>query len=135
VDGQNWVTNAVADPSTNGDATPLPSTVYVGLCTSAGNNDANVVWPVTDYSTLTYLNTVHYAEYNPKYVWTPPKIPAKLSSKVSAGNIIISWTPTGGTLWSSPALGSAANWTAVGTANPAPIPISGPAKYFRVRNP
>jgi hypothetical protein len=134
-DGQNWVTNSVTDPSTNGDATPLPDLVYVGMGTTAHNNDANVMWPVTDYSTLTYLNTVHYADYNPKYVWSPAKIPAKLSFTMSAGNIIISWAPTGGTLWSSPALGSAANWTAVGAANPATIPISGPANYFRVRNP
>ena len=134
-DGQNWITNAVADPSTNGDATPLPSTVYVGLGTTAHNNDASAAWPITDYSRLTYLNTVHYADYNPKYVWSPPKTPAKLSFTVSAGNIIISWAPTGGTLWSSTALGSAANWTAVGTANPSTNSISGPAKYFRVRNP
>ncbi len=56
-----------------------------------------------------------------------------LTAIVSGQNIVISWAPSGGTLQSTPALGG--TWTAVGTANPATIPMSGNAMFFRVSNP
>jgi hypothetical protein len=57
---------------------------------------------------------------------------AKLSASISADGIVISWTPTGGTLQSSPSLGAGETWSTVGTANPASVGISGNAKFFRV---
>jgi hypothetical protein len=57
---------------------------------------------------------------------------AKLSASISGDNIVISWTPTGGTLQSSPSLGAGETWSTVGTTNPATVPISGKTKFFRV---
>jgi hypothetical protein len=57
---------------------------------------------------------------------------AKLSASISGDNIVISWTPTGGTLQSSSSLGVGETWSTVGTTNPATVPISGKAKFFRV---
>jgi hypothetical protein len=51
----------------------------------------------------------------------------------SGNNVIIQWTPTGGTLQTTSSLSGTPAWTDVGTANPATIAIeTGPA-YFRVR--
>ncbi len=49
-----------------------------------------------------------------------------------AQHLIISWTPAGNTLYSSPTLGAGSTWTAVGTANPATVTISGTAQYYYV---
>jgi hypothetical protein len=46
-------------------------------------------------------------------------------------SLTISWKPAGQSLYSSPALGSAANWTLVTTNNPATVTIAGPAMFFR----
>jgi len=62
-------------------------------------------------------------------VSTPPT----LSITKSGGNVVISWAPTGGTLYSSPALGSSASWTSVGTANPATVPVTGKTQFFQVK--
>jgi hypothetical protein len=57
---------------------------------------------------------------------------AKLSISISGDSIVISWTPIGGTLQTSTSLGPGETWSTVGTANPATVPISGNAKFFRV---
>jgi hypothetical protein len=57
---------------------------------------------------------------------------AKLSASVSGDGIVISWSPTGGTLQSSPSLGVGEAWSTVGTTNPATVRVSGNAKFFRV---
>ena len=51
----------------------------------------------------------------------------------SANNLVIQWTPTGGTLESTPSLSGAPTWTAVGAANPATIPIGTANVFYRVR--
>jgi hypothetical protein len=51
----------------------------------------------------------------------------------SDGNVIIGWSPAGGTLESSPTLGATAVWTEVGTANPATIPAGTGNAYLRVK--
>jgi hypothetical protein len=56
----------------------------------------------------------------------------KLSASISGDSIVVSWTATGGTLQSSPSLGAGETWSTLGTANPATVPISGNAKFFRV---
>jgi regulation of enolase protein 1 (concanavalin A-like superfamily) len=130
-DGQNWVLHATDDPTTNtlGSLVALPATVYVGICTTAHNNDA----AGTPWTQLLYLNTADYDSYDSSYVYAPG---IKVSAAVSGGNFIVSWTPAVGTLWSSPALsGPSVNWTQVGTANPATIPITGAGQFFRVSNP
>jgi hypothetical protein len=57
---------------------------------------------------------------------------AKLSAFISGDSIVISWTPPGGTLQSSPSLGAAETWSTVGTTNPATVPMSGNSVFFRV---
>jgi hypothetical protein len=49
----------------------------------------------------------------------------------SGNNVIVGWTPTGGTLESTSSLGG--TWTMVGTANPATVPIGAGNLYLRVR--
>jgi hypothetical protein len=55
-----------------------------------------------------------------------------LTAAVSSGNLIISWTPTGGTLESATAITSNTVWTTVGTANPATVAIGKGNSFFRV---
>jgi hypothetical protein len=121
----NWHLQATTDWSTNA-AGPMPAAVYVGICCTAHNNNGVTA---TD---LTYYYTASFANYG---TFTPPTNgqPATLTAKVTGGNVVISWSPAGGTLQSTTTLSPAA-WTPVGTANPsAPIPISGAAdKFFRV---
>ena len=76
--------------------------------------------------------------YNLNYFLLAPATPAtlkvNLSATASSGNMVISWTPVGGTLMASPALsGPGVDWVPVGTANPATIPMTGTAQFFRVR--
>ena len=97
-DGANWNLQAIQNPATNGDMTPLPSVVYVGLCTTAHNNDASG----TDPSMLQYMNTADYVNYNSSYVYVPGA--PVLTASVVAGQLHITWTPVVGHLVSSPAL-------------------------------
>jgi len=61
--------------------------------------------------------------------------PPSLTFSRTAGGITITWAPTGGRLEASPVLGASANWQPIGATNPAVIPITGAAQYFRVINP
>jgi hypothetical protein len=123
--GANWTLQAQTDVSTNA-AGPLPAQVYVGIDACSHANDQVTATLLTHYYTASFSN---YGTF------TQPTngSPATLTAKVTGGNIVISWSPAGGTLQSSTAL-SPASWTPVGTANPsAPIPISSAAdKFFRV---
>jgi hypothetical protein len=125
-DGSSWTLQAVTDVSTNA-AGPLPAVVYVGIDTCAHANDSVTA------TVLTHYYTGAYANYNSSYVAPTNAARATLTATHSAGNIVISWTPAGGTLQSTTVLGTGAAWTPVGTANPATIPISGATdKFFRV---
>ena len=55
-----------------------------------------------------------------------------LSATNSGEDIVISWTPSQGTLQSSPVVGPGASWSTVGTQNPTNILITGGARFFRV---
>jgi hypothetical protein len=124
--GVNWAQLAIYDTATN-TAGALASTVLVGICTTAHNNDpiASLAPPPPPYL---YYNTAEYAGYNSSFVAAPPI----LSISVSGGNVNISWTPSGGTLYASPAIDSTANWQPVGTANPATVPVGAGAQFFKV---
>jgi hypothetical protein len=58
----------------------------------------------------------------------------KMTVSRSADNLTIGWSPAGGTLEVCPAIAPTPAWTPVGTANPATVPITGSANYYRVRN-
>ena len=56
-----------------------------------------------------------------------------LSVAVSAKNLVIQWTPTGGTLQTTPSLSGTPTWSDVGAANPATVTISTGNAFYRVR--
>jgi hypothetical protein len=60
-----------------------------------------------------------------------PAAPSLLVS-VSGGQVQISWTPPGGALQSSVALGTTAIWSPVGAQNPTNLPSTSGARFFRV---
>jgi hypothetical protein len=127
VNGLTWTRLAAYDTGTNVNGA-LPSVAYVGLCTTAHNNDPLGGPPPPPFK---YYNTVEYANYTSTYV--PP---AQLTATVSGANIIVSWNPAVGHLEASPAIsGPGVNWQTVVTGNPATIPIAPGARFFRVVNP
>jgi hypothetical protein len=128
VNGLSWTHLGSYDTSTNATGGALTNVAYVGLCTTAHNNDALGGPPPPPFL---YYNTVEYANYTSSYV-----APAQLTAVVSGANVIVSWAPTGGHLLASPAIsGPGVNWQTVGTSNPATIPIGPGARFFRVVNP
>lgn len=67
-------------------------------------------------------------------VINPVTTPATLSISNQGPVLTISWTPAGGTLQSSPAVGAAAVWTDVGTANPTVTTLANGPVFYRVKN-
>ncbi len=129
--GTSWTLQATNDPTQVGQMTALPAVVYVGLCTTAHNNDA--VGTPTDQ--LVYVNTVDYDNYNSSYVATAPAVPV-LAATVAGNQITVTWTPNVGRLLASPSLtGAGANWQQVGTGGSATLTVTGNAMFFRVVNP
>jgi hypothetical protein len=129
VNGASWNRLAAYDTGTNVNGA-LPSTAYVGLCTTAHNNDAPGQVPPY-IPPLKYYNTVEYANYTSSYI--PP---AALTVTRSGANVIISWAPNVGHLEASPAIsGPSVNWQNIGTVNPATIPVGPGVRFFRVVNP
>ncbi len=128
--GVTWVQMASYDTSTNAQGA-LVNPVYVGLCTTAHNNDAaglDVTGP------FLYYNTVEYANYNSSFVVTTQS--AHLTVSLSGSNVIVSWIPVGGHLEASPAIsGAGVNWQTVTSGDPATIPFGAGARFFRVVNP
>ncbi len=68
-----------------------------------------------------------YADYNSSYVQPP-----RLTATLAGGNVVVSWTPAGGSLYSSPDM-TPGSWTLVGTANPATLPAAGGKRFFQVK--
>jgi hypothetical protein len=62
-----------------------------------------------------------------------PSKPLAVSVSRSGANLTIQWSPAGGSLESSPTIGSGATWTPVGVANPATVAIGAGNLYYRVR--
>lgn len=123
--GVQWVRQGLADVSTNANG-PLPANLFVGVCCTAHANDAYSV------AQIRYVYTASFADYISAYVAPTNIQQATVSASITGGNIVISWTPAGGTLQSSPVVGPGATWAPVGTGNPATIPVSGAARFFRV---
>ena len=129
--GTSWTLQATNDPTQVGDKTALPSVVYVGLCTTAHNNDAVGTAP----GDLLYVNTVDYDNYNSSYVATS-SAPAVLAATVAGNQITVTWTPNVGRLLASPALtGPNVNWQQVGTGGSVTLPTTGSSMFFQVVNP
>jgi len=69
-------------------------------------------------------------QFSPESVSVVP--PVTLSATTAGANLKISWTPSGGTLQSSPVIGPGATWSMVGKQNPTNVPVVIGAKFFRV---
>lgn len=124
--GQDWVALGYTDTSAGPEG--RLTNLLVGICSSAHNNDSGA------YPPLTFLDTVHYANYSSSLPCCVPPPVLPLTIAIQAGRAVFSWTPAGGTLWASPALtGPNVNWQPVGPANPATIPITNSAQFFRVK--
>jgi hypothetical protein len=113
----NWTFMGSLNPMTSGADTPFPSVVNVGMALSADS-----------YSPDEYLTTATFQNFG-DYV-APPTLTATLAA--TKESLTISWQPAGESLYSSPVLGSAANWKLVTTNNPATVTMTGPAMFFRV---
>ena len=128
-DGQHWTLLATNNPTLVGDLTPLPATVYLGICATAHNND-----PVgTPIDQLRFLQVADFANYNSSYI--PP---STLTVTPSGNNVIISLTPNVGHLESTSTLGpQPVPWQPVpgGTTSPVSIPMGPGSQFFRVVNP
>jgi hypothetical protein len=132
-DGVSWTLLASADPTTNSPtSTPLPSVVYVGISTSAHDNDTVGVSPLLYVDTAVYDNFGDFVPVQTITMGAPVR---------GVGTITFTWTPTGvGTLYSSPALtGPNEDWEPVtngtGTAGNITVPIGSGPLFFRVHNP
>ena len=86
-DGLNWNLLGLEDTATNGDSTPLPESVYVGIASTAHHNDVIGAWP------LFYVNTAEYDNYSSVNVPSHPTV----SFQVGGGGstIVLSWGPDG----------------------------------------
>ncbi len=126
--GVSWKLLGTQDATQAGDSNALPASLYVGIAVTAHIDPATYYDPTTYPK---YMNTSAFDGYNSNYIQPAPG--PTLTATLSGANIVISWTPSGGTLQSTPALGG--TWTAVGTANPATVPMSGNAMFFRVSSP
>ena len=125
--GVSWSHAASYDTSTNVNGV-LTNVVYVGICTTAHNNDSYDSVPP-----FLYYNTAEYANYTSSYA--PVNAPV-LAAGISSGNVVISWSPAGGHLEASPALsGPGVDWQPVGSSNPATVPLGPGNQYFRVVTP
>lgn len=119
-DGQSWTLAAQSTPDP-----ALPATLYVGIVTTGHGNDS-IDTPV---ESQTRWNLSVYSDFASNYVYVPPTVGASLTYGVQNNALTIQWTPVGGRLEQSADL---ANWTAVGTANPATITIGPESMFFRV---
>ncbi len=125
-DGSNWISLGAttwpdsADPS----STQMPNTVYVGPEYSPENGN------IFD-TTLRGMWLAKFRDYGDTF----PPTPIKLSFSAAAGKLTISWTPSGGTLQTSPSLSGTPTWTDVGAANPASVTIGTANAFYRVKSP
>jgi hypothetical protein len=90
---------------------------------------------VAGASPLLYVNTVHYADFNPNYVPGPVTVTTTLSVALTGHAITLSWSPKGGTLQSSPVLlGPGVDWQPTANqSNPQTIQADQAARFYRVR--
>jgi hypothetical protein len=96
----------------------------------AGGNVASVA--LGGAQTLRYTATSGDTDYF-LLVPAPPSGPM-LTATRSGANLTISWSPTGGSLESTPVLqGATTVWTTVGTANPATVSIGTGTLFYRVK--
>ena len=120
-DGKDWYLAAQQTA-----ATTLPQTVYVGMATTAHNNDPLGTAPELQV----YWNTIPYADYNSSYVG--PTAAPTLTYSVTGNQMIINWLPATGTLQQNSTL-SGGTWTTVpSTGGSATVTVGTGNMFFRV---
>jgi len=120
--GADWTMLAATDVATNADNPVLPATLFVGICTTAHNNDSPTASPQL------YWNTAEYASYESVYVpTTPPKNPT-ISVAKQGNSWVITYT---GTLYSATAVDG--SYSAVsGATSPYTVPTgTGTMKFYK----
>jgi hypothetical protein len=129
-DGQTWGSPYCSynpEATTNSDGTTptaFPAVTYIGMCTTAHLGATATQF----YGDAQYQN---FGDYVAKVVTAQPVLTAKLASPTT---VTVSWTPSGGTLYSSSTLTTnSSSWSAVGTANPATVTIGAGSTYFEIR--
>ena len=73
-----------------------------------------------------------YIELDYREVTAPAAKPSITVTR-SGNSMTIQWSPAGGTLESTAALGAGASWTTVGAANPATVQIAPGNRFYRVK--
>ena len=108
--------------------------VLAGLPTVPGTSLGNDYWLNNSGWTLQENEPTANDNFAQTWVGNAVPEPSTLTATLAATkeSLTISWTPAGESLYSSPALASVPNWTLVTTNNPATVPITGPAMFFRV---
>jgi hypothetical protein len=121
----DWTWLGEFNPVDTGASNAFPSVVNVGLCASTD------IYPPNDW-----LVTAMYQNFG-NYVKVVEGPTLTVTFVAASSSLTISWTPAGGSLYSSPVLGSGAVWTLVTANNPATIPItkSEPTMFFKVISP
>jgi hypothetical protein len=129
-DGNTWFKLAEQTVTQNvtNNPTPMPDSMYVGICTTGHGNDAEG----TPMLNLVQYNYSTFANYNSSYTGvTPPPIPSVTVGPIGT-NIVVSWTPTGGMLQSSTDL---VTWNNVGLINPRTNAPTAAKTFYRVYSP
>jgi hypothetical protein len=125
--GTEWLQEGTFDPTTNGNMTPFPNVMYIGMAATAHNDVGVGAAGSLNRSTAIFDN------YGPT-VTSSGSPTITVSYDAATQSLTVSWVPTGGALYESSTLGSNASWTAVAPGgNPATIPITGTAMFFRVQ--
>jgi hypothetical protein len=142
-DGGGWHDNGSGMGQTTLTAVPLTAgkkyRVRVIYKEGGGGDYAQVAWRKDGDATAANKLKPITSEFLSSTVEMlgPPAAPVSggptLKFSVSGKDLTISWSPTGGTLQSTPAFGAGAVWTDAGTANPATVTIGTGTAFYRVK--
>jgi hypothetical protein len=143
VDGHTWfelatehVTSATFTNSsntvfTNSNPTPMPNSIFVGICTTGHNNDS----ATTPMLSRTGYNYSTFDSYSSSYAGGNPSPPAPslaIGPDVTGTNVLASWSPAGGILQMSHDLRTWSNVSLVSPVTNSPATSGYAATYFRV---
>ena len=131
---QTWISVGARTTTDTNSGPPVDLDVTTGPNFLPGELDDMALW--TRALTAAEVQAIYQAGLRgmplSSVVETNSATSPKLTATQSGGNIVISWTPSGGSLQASAALGSGASWSAVTTNNPAAVPIGDGPSFFRV---
>jgi hypothetical protein len=131
---QDWISVGARATSDTNSTPPVDLDVTTGPDLLPGRLDDMGLW--TRALTAAEIQDIYQGGLKglslAQVVESLPASGPTVSATLSGKNIVISWTPSGGALQSSAALGSGAIWSTVTTNNPATVPIGAGPSFFRV---